>query len=561
MKRTVPLLLATVLVLLLGGTPASAAPGWRSAQPVVAGAAVPVPLGAVGDVAFWAPNRGMLVTAGNDAVAPGLFAYDGTGWYRYATVCGGTGGRIAWAGPNDFWTISDQQAGQERPGGGGQAAGQRRSLCHFVDGAVVASYAEPESSPEAYLPMTTAACSGPSDCWFGGDRLPAGVNTGAFHLHWDGTALTAIPSRTVLQPELADPARAVADLAYQGGRLFESVTVQRDDDVPTESTTQPYRLHEIVADGSSPFTPQFPARPLVYGPLGVVPSDLDGFRLSGDATQLWGAAGTVAGKNAAVTVVRRGATGWAQVTLADPDGIFGSRGRVADIAADPGTDAAWLASIASDDAQDVARVTRIHADGSTEPSVLLPGAGEGLGRKGNAVTLACPATGQCWMATARGWLFHLGDDPAPDADPLLHRIVTYRPPDNSVPVAVIDTLPDDVSGANPPPSVEVVTPPTDDGGDEPPAPKALVYRVAKPKLLGRSKTTLELAFSLRAKARVQLVGLRGKRVVAHSARTTLKPGRHRIRMRVVRKRWPQKLDLRAKAVVPAAKPVVPAGKR
>src|SRR4029077_9133866 len=105
---------------------ASAADGWHSAQPVTGGVEVPTTIGEIGDIEFWAPNRGMLITAGNEGIAAGLFAYDGTGWYRYSTVCGGHEGRIAYAGPNDFWTISDQQAGQET----GAAPPRHISLCH-----------------------------------------------------------------------------------------------------------------------------------------------------------------------------------------------------------------------------------------------------------------------------------------------------------------------------------------------------------------------------------------------------------------------------------------------
>ena len=118
--RRAGLVLACLLVAAVCGAPVAGAQEWRSEQPVAAGIGVPVGIGEIGDVEFWAPNRGMLITAGNEGIPAGLFAYDGSGWYRYSTVCGGHAGRIAWAGPDDFWTISDQQSRRK-------AAERRRS--------------------------------------------------------------------------------------------------------------------------------------------------------------------------------------------------------------------------------------------------------------------------------------------------------------------------------------------------------------------------------------------------------------------------------------------------
>src|SRR6202043_2548979 len=60
-------------------------------------------LGKIGDIEFWAPNRGVLITAGNPpTVAPGVWAFNGQSWHQLSTVCGGADGRIAWAGPDEF---------------------------------------------------------------------------------------------------------------------------------------------------------------------------------------------------------------------------------------------------------------------------------------------------------------------------------------------------------------------------------------------------------------------------------------------------------------------------
>ena len=158
--------------------------GWRSEQP--SGPNGPTPLGEVGDISCRQANRCLLITPGNGGMPAGIYAYDGSGWFLYSTVCGGHAGRIAWAGPTDFWTISDQQSGQGSVAAGGEAEGFNRSLCHFVNGAVVASYAEPLGVGGSYLPMNAAACNGPSECWFAGERLPGTGNVGAFHLYWNG---------------------------------------------------------------------------------------------------------------------------------------------------------------------------------------------------------------------------------------------------------------------------------------------------------------------------------------------------------------------------------------
>src|SRR5262249_44000183 len=84
-------LLVLAAVALLAAAPANAAE-WHSEQPVAGGIGAPASIGEIGDIEFWAPNRGVLITAGNGGSAAGIFAYDGSGWYRYATVCGGTKG-------------------------------------------------------------------------------------------------------------------------------------------------------------------------------------------------------------------------------------------------------------------------------------------------------------------------------------------------------------------------------------------------------------------------------------------------------------------------------------
>jgi hypothetical protein len=225
-RRAVALL---ALLAALAAAPGAAAEwsGWG--QPIGPGGQRTL-LGEVGDVECWEANRCVLITGGNGGMPAGIYAYDGAGWYLYSTVCGGSAGSIAWAGPSEFWTISDQQRGQQT----GAAPAQRVSLCHFRGGEVVASYAQPVGEVDSYLPMSAAACLGPDECWFGGERLDGTVNVGAFHLYWNGFSITPVPSLVETQPSLADPGRSVVGLAYHEGDLFEGVRTQVGDEAPGE---------------------------------------------------------------------------------------------------------------------------------------------------------------------------------------------------------------------------------------------------------------------------------------------------------------------------------------
>ena len=61
-----------------------------------------------------APNRGLLITGGNKpSIEPGIWTYDGAaGTSSRTSAAPNADGRIAWAGPDDFWTVSDGRPGQ-----------------------------------------------------------------------------------------------------------------------------------------------------------------------------------------------------------------------------------------------------------------------------------------------------------------------------------------------------------------------------------------------------------------------------------------------------------------
>ncbi|HTY96504.1 MAG TPA: hypothetical protein VMB91_05645, partial [Solirubrobacteraceae bacterium] len=235
-------------------------PEWRLEQPTLPGVEWGVPLGSVGDIEFLegSPNRGLLITSGtggeNPAVEPGIWTYNGQGWHELSNKCGAAaGGRIAWAGPDDFWTVSDG-----RPGQAAEAAGTseerpaplaENTLCHFENGQIVGSYAHPAFEADSYQLMRGAACLGPSDCWFGGDPMPEPV-IGAFQLHWNGSSLEA-------EPYLGE-GFPIYEMVPFGDHIYSSVRVEIPPDRTEheEAFTTPV-LHVTNPPGSIPtFEPE-----------------------------------------------------------------------------------------------------------------------------------------------------------------------------------------------------------------------------------------------------------------------------------------------------------------
>ncbi len=504
--RRVTLLLSFALIasLCLSATARAAEPEWHSEQPVAAGIDVPVPIGAVGGMAFWAPNKGVLITAGNGGMPAGIYAYDGSGWYLYSTVCGGHGGGIAISGPDEFWTISDYAEAQEGTGSNKNKE-FARTLCHFAHGEVVASYAEPAIST-TYQEMNAAACSGPDECWFGGNTLEGSPNKDPFHLHWDGNSITAVPSTKEREPEVASLPGGVKSLAFVGGSLIES------------DSAAPY-LREVTL-----------AEPQRFLPIEPLPSQ-GPFMLSTEPLeqQLW------AGSEETGAILHLGPFGFEEL----PSPAIFKSGRLRAIGAEPDTEAAWL--VANSSPVEVRHVT---ASGELGPVLQLPAPGEGLNPKGGSRQIVCAAPGQCWLATELGWLFHLGGPPPEgvNSDPLMHRLITSRPKDGSSRTFVSAGLPPDDSGEVEPSRV-------------PPIPhEPFPHPVKKPPLVVKvkqtliHKTILQLAFTLRGKAHVQLIAKYHKSVVAKTPLLTLDKGRHRLRLRLDPKRWPTSLKFPVHAV-------------
>ena len=507
----------------------------------------------------------------------GVWLYNGVRWRELSTVCGATDGRIAWAGPDEFWTVSDGRPGQAPDSRGVLPPLQDNTLCHFAVGAsgrfeVVGSYATLGFQTTSYRAMHGAVCLAPNDCWFGGDPLePPGE--GAFQLHWDGASMTAIP----YVPE----GHAVQEMRVFEGSVFQSLKLLASDTrVKHEAQIPPLRR---IAGGTSPPAFESALNVPLYS-FGESPLWLDALHLGSDGEALWAAggpskAGAEAPDEPGVTIARYSKLVWSPVLeefieeehpvwsqLVGPETVpngteaFGKDTTVTSIAAEPATHAAWLAvdsrlDAASPSPSTAARLARIGADGSITDRTTLPEGGGSVGPKGAGEHIACPAPHDCWLVTTQGWLFHLsngegagGPPDAAFAEVAGETPINSRPLDEGVPQTQPDTIPEDTSGEGqggvlqsvqellksvPSPFATITVP--------------LLSRV-RTRLLHR--TTLQLSFHLAVKARVRLVAKRRKTTVAATRLQVLAAGDHRLRLKLNVKRWPTKLDLQTHALAP-----------
>ncbi len=529
-KRAIAAFAGVALASLCVATAARAAdPIWRLEQPLPpAGAPFKVPLGEPGDLSFWAPNRGLLTVNGNDAIARGIFSWDGRSWHQLATVCGGPGdtARIVWAGPTEFWVISVPSAPR-----GGSGLG----LCHFVNGEVVGSYSTRVDSADPFRQMAAGSCNSPSDCWFGGvggqDAL--GERIGAFHLHWDGTALTSF---------YGPQGRGVTDIEAFAGAFYETSLVGRAPENRTdpvelaEPESTPRLIHRIDPG------PVFSTNPFTPAPLPGVPDDgTELLGLDGAGFNLWAVGGGAASGPSAPAgdavarpplVAHLTGTGFEEVT---PDATFSPSTRFTDVAVLPGSDAAWVTAVPFGERRSVnakATVARIEADGTTTVD-RLPAAGAG---RGSAARIACPGVNECWMVTRAGWLFHYSDgtELPQDTEPAFQGTIDFRP-NESAEQYVSDTPPEDDSNLFEPP-------PPPPPGPRPPRPKKLLKGVDS-KVHGHR---LIISFLVARPAKVQLIAKKGKRVVGKTPMRRFNPGRGKLSLKVSPKRWPNKLSFKTR---------------
>jgi hypothetical protein len=520
---------------------------WRLEQPAPpAGAAFKVPLGTPDDMEFYAPNEGLLSVEGNAALSNGLLFWNGRAWHQLATVCGGAGesSRIAWAGPDDFWVITEPS--EPRVGSG-------LGLCHFEDGQVVGSYSTPLQSPEPFRPMDAAACDGPDDCWFAGigSEDPSGQHIGAFHLHWDGTNLTSS-----YQPQ----GRGVSGLAYFDGNFYESTLVGRQEgdttdpvNLATPESAGPILIHKLVGN-------EFTDANFLPFPYSGVPSEgSELLSAKADGSDLWfsgggAASGPQAPSDGSVPsppiAVHYRQPFFQQAPI--ETSLFGAEDRFVDISPVPGTESAWVADQALGErgsSTDKAKVALIGADGNASIDAL-PTSGAG---RGSAQLVAATGPEEAWLATSAGWLFHYtnGTILPEDNDPDWAGTITIRP-NESIEQFVSDTPPPDDSELFAPPPVAVEA----KAAEVPLA--EVIPALLKNISVARHGLTVTVSFQLTRLADVQLIAKLHGKAIARTREQRLKAGRHSLSLRLQRKRWPSGLSFQTKELT-TPKPVPATG--
>jgi hypothetical protein len=525
-------LVAVVFAAIDAGGARAAAPIWRLEQPPPpAGLPFTVPLGAPGDLKFWAPNRGLLTVEGNSTIPRGIYSWNGQSWHQLATVCGGPGetARIAWAGPEEFWVVSEPSLPR---------AGSGLALCRFKDGQVVGSWSTRVDAADPFRQMLSATCNGAADCWFGGvgSQDALGTRIGAFHLHWNGADL-----ETVYGPQ----GRGISDMQFHQGALFESTYVGRGPENRTEAVELaepepvPKLIHTVSGHSfaNAPFMPD--------SLLGVPADGTELLGLDSDGANLWAVGGGAAsgpsapaeGAVARPPLVAR-LVGGAFEELSLSGAELGPSDRFGDVAAMPGSENAMVTVVPFADRHSTnskATVALIEPNGQVT-TTRLPASGAG---RGSAARIACPAANECWMVTSGGWLFHYGDGtPLPvDTDPNFQKTIDFRP-NEAAEQFVPDSLPVDDSQLFAPPPVEDA--------------KAKEGRTHKlPPLLKRIRSqlhglTLTVSFTVTRRARVSLIAKRDGRTVARSPKRLLGRGRHSFMLHLSRDRYPTKLAFETK---------------
>jgi hypothetical protein len=533
-RRLAALILVALVGVLIDAATAFADAQWQLEQPPPPpGARFKVPLGRPGDLQFIAPNEGLMSVEGNATVPRGLYFYDGRGWHDVSNVCGDTAdsSRIAWAGPDEFWVVT--QPSFPRTGSG-------LGLCHFMNGAVVGSYSTAIGSPDPFQPMDAAGCNGPNDCWFGGvaSQDPLGARQGSFELHWDGSNLT-----TSYSPQ----GRGISDVQYFQGNWYETAFAGSGRENRTDPTF-------VTAD--EPFGPEL-LRGLgsdgIWRGLNFLPRQVDGvpgdgselLAIGGDTTDLWFAGGGAAsgpdapagGSVPRVPLAAHQQGDFYQELDLDPS-QFGPTDRFVDIAPVPGTTDAWVADQPFADRASTtakAKVALLHADGTAQV-FTLPAAGAG---RGSAAKIACPAANDCWMVTSAGWVFHYTDGTVypQDTDPAWAGTINFRP-NEAAAQFVPDTQPPDDS--LPPPIVPTTT--TAKPKKIPP----LVKNIRKPKVFPAPKLhgyALVLKMYVVRTGKVQILAYRHGKIVAKTRLWSVHKGWATFRLLLHRNKWPTALAI------------------
>lgn len=546
-KLWVTALAGTVLAL-AGAGAAAAAPTW-TAMPLPEKDGFAEPIGNVADLSCWSRSRCLLLSTGNTGFPNGLFLYNGDAWRQYATVCGSKAiafGRIVWAGPTEFWTITQPSSPQD------SASRAGLSLCRFKAGQIVGSFStilanggdDPAGDP--YRQVNSGACISTTNCWFGGPaaQSPDSSRVGSFHLHWNGTEL-----KTVYAPAR----RGVSAITTLGGSYFEALLAgpkpnqQADPDLG--AITDHALIHEIdpTKNDESAFTP-VPFEPEPVDPLtehGAELFSIDNDSLEGSTpSRAWAVGGGATSGPGSVSedpfdrgpVAATAASGgaWTEVNAQAPE--LGVDAHLVDVTAVPGSDTAYAAVLPD-------KASGASLSGKATFAKLSPSGVEEVAQFGNRGTIAqieCPAENECIAATHFGHIFRYsepGETPPLDTDPAFATTVTYRP-NEVIEQAVSDSPPidDSLLFAPLPEADEQAT-------EELPARRLKpAVRTVRSRLVGRRLT---IRFTVIRRARVEIVARKKRKIVAKArSRRVLRKGRHKLVLRLNPKKWPTSMSMR-----------------
>ena len=307
-------------------------------------------------------------------------------------------------------------SGRSPTSSAGQATSDRArtfynlSLCHFKGGQLLASYGEPVGLANSYRHDVRRRLRRPVGLLVRRRTAARHAQPGRLPPALGRRAPSPRSPRRRSSPNLADPGRAVSSLAYHEGKFYEAVKVAADD-VPNPAEEEA-GTPSLPAPDRSRGGDAVPAavrrrtvrirRPQAGRPAGLPAQRRGRRRPLGDRR--------LGRFPARAAVLRLGAGGLDPAAARRPDGLLGSEVLVTGVAAEPGPGSIWVAFRPHSDPTESlaypARLTRIRADGTLEPELTLPPAGdergEAIGRKGIAGPIACPGAEQCWLATRQG---------------------------------------------------------------------------------------------------------------------------------------------------------------
>ena len=390
---------------------------------------------------------------------------------------------------------------------------------------------------------------------------------GAFHLHWNGVSLEEEPYPTERFP--------VYEMRALGEHIFESVLAEMRLPTEPELAITP-ALHVINPPGVIPqMEPENEAGAgLPIYERAESAQAVSYLHLAAADGMLWAAAGPVRPPGQLTIAIREG--GWRLLIgptspggaqLPEPvlppaeageeerlfEGKVSSGRRWPRSQRNRGPSSAWIAL----GIRNAERAVLIHVDaeGQLLDERTFPSAEEraaGIGEKGGAASIACPAQNDCWLATTKGWLYHLapaGERTLPaNGDPGFGQLISYRPPDQGLPQVGPDAPPEDTSGLQERGvvSISVVTTATTEHTPE--------KRVKLPLLSHLSRRlrgdTLEMTFHLSVKARLRLLAKRKRQVIAATPMHTFDAGERKLLLKLNPHNWPTKLSLQTHALQP-----------